>query len=166
MFTAWTPIGYSPLYIISLRSEGLTLDLTFGEHIQLRAAVVLQRLFRTLYPTLPSQVPILYPWMKRSNYSIVSCSKTQVSWPGCELTSRRFNHQNLNSMLLTIRPLHPDTNKRLLLWFFKVFFYAIRLTHKAWRPLQSVGYNYFFQRPLPPTPRAETGLPLSQSIRM
>ena len=42
-----------------------------------------------------------------------------------------------------------------------IFFYASRQTHKAWRSLQGVGYNYFvIQRPLPPTPRAEQGYPL------
>ncbi len=50
--------------------------------IQPRAAVALRRLFQTQYQPLPSQVPIcthLYPWVKRSNYSKVSCSRTQVS---------------------------------------------------------------------------------------
>ena len=37
---------------------------------------------------------------------------------------------------------------------------------KAWRPLQGVGYNFFLQRPLPLTPRAETVLPLLHSIQM
>ena len=32
------------------------------------------------------------------------------------------------------------------------FFYASRQTHKAWMPLQGVGYNNFFREPLPPTP--------------
>ena len=36
--------------------------------------------------------------------------------------------------------------------------YASRQTHEARTPLQGVSYNFLFQRPLPPTPRAETGL--------
>ena len=41
----------------------------------------------------------------------------------------------------------------LIYFYFFIFFYGSRQTHKAWRPLQGVGYSYFlFQRPLPLTP--------------
>ena len=49
----------------------------------------------------------LYPWVERSNYCKVSCSRTQVSRPGFKPTLRWLNHQNLNLMLLT-RSWHND----------------------------------------------------------
>ena len=49
---------------------------------------------------------------------------------------------------------------------FKKRLYASRLTHKAEGHFKVWATIIFFQRPLLPTPRAETGLPLSQSIRM
>ena len=47
--------------------------------------ISLQSLFHSQYQPLLSQVPI-YPWVKRSNYSKVSCSRTQVSRSGFEPT--------------------------------------------------------------------------------
>ena len=45
-------------------------------------------------------------------------------------------------------------------------FNSSRLTHKAEGHFKVWATIVFFQRPLPPTPRAETGLPLLQSIQM
>ena len=93
---------------------------------------------------LPSQID-----KPKRNYLFCSCSILFQNNP---------NHISLDS---------PGSTEQARRFFqnevvYQIFFTLKKSphTHKAGRPLQGVGYNYLFQRLLPPTPRAETGLPL------
>ena len=76
------------LYISALVIGSITSLLSFSAPIREYTAQSCRgapKAFHSQYQPLPSQVPI-YPWVKRSNYSKVSCSRTQVSRPGFEPT--------------------------------------------------------------------------------
>ena len=82
-------------------------------------------------PSLPSQVPILLlGWEKLNDY--VSCSRTQMSWPGFEPTSRWLNHPNLSPVLFSARPQQIDCKAiRLFQILPQMFWLSVLLFHPA-----------------------------------
>ena len=132
------------------------------------------------YGVVSSRVWARIPIMAPFKYLTINASKT--SWEGsafCSTSkapSRWYPCLHVTCNVHVGHPTCKKENKLLVKWFaftlrcflidivdfFCDFFYASRQTHKTWRlgHFKVWATIIFVQRPMPPTPRAETGLPL------